>query len=135
MNDMLTIRSTSDSFRLILGPWDQGRGYEQSYIVAELEGPGLRARTKAFAPRTELFPLFFDDLAAQPNGWRGSKEWISVESELALSCTFVKTGHVCLRAVLTQEGWKAAGSLDLEVGQLPSIAAEARRVFGTSAAT
>jgi hypothetical protein len=71
---------------------------------------------------------FFRDLATNWRGWKGKKEWSSLEGELRLTATSDSVGHISL-SVRIRSGpypfdWSLSTTLLLEAGNLEQIASQ-----------
>jgi hypothetical protein len=105
------------------------------YFVVELRGFGVRAIREVYAYTDALgLSKLFGRLAEYSRPWNGAEKWESLEGEfsLAASCSAVGavTFAVSIRDLLgSPEEWMVKASLITEMGQLPSIAANARSFF------
>lgn len=95
-------------------------------FLARLAGPNLEATATVYDHEPADLKHFFADLAANWKGWRGQKQWKSLEGELQLDATIDSTGHVKL-SVQMRSGpypfdWRLSAALLLEAGQLDRIA-------------
>lgn len=118
--DHVTITSAQDSSTLEL--FDHA---SRSYSV-RLRGCGFAGivGVDTYDPVGRL-ASFFRDLATHSHGWRGEKDWGSLEGELSFVATCDATGHITLRVRLRGGPfyhWSLAGVLLLEAGQLDNIA-------------
>jgi|GEM_PF-410385 len=105
------------------------------YFLISLKLEGLDAAVRVYTPPfygspRELAALF-DDLAKSWRGWTGEKSWGSLEDEITFCCTCDKLGHIAvsarLRNHLLYPSWEASGVLEVEAGQLDSIARAVRK--------
>jgi len=80
---------------------------------------------------------FFENIANEWTGWKGTKEWGAIEGEYNLSATSDSTGHITLDAELNRNsfspGWSGKLSLMIEAGQLEQLAHDARVFFNETA--
>jgi hypothetical protein len=97
-------------------------------VEAELVLPGLTATTTTYEYTERPHPLvgYFQDLAEHWRGWKGSKEFESLEGDLHLSARH--DGHIVvtatLRTYLEPAEWTAIGEFRLDPGEeLSAIAA------------
>jgi hypothetical protein len=72
---------------------------------------------------------FFNDLAENWRGWRGKREWGTLEGNMSLSATCDSLGHTYLSIYLCTDsdlfcGWSLSTTLLIEAGQLEHIAEE-----------
>ena len=77
--------------------------------------------------------LLFEELARQWRGWEREKQWAALEDELRLTATCDHTGHITLKVILRDSGhangWRLNASLELEAGQLESLAHLLSKMF------
>jgi uncharacterized protein DUF6228 len=130
------LTSCRDAFELLLGPVTGEAG--AGTFPARLVGGPATAEVRAYDTRCDSLADFFGELAAQPRGWEGVKEWMSLEEHMPLSATMDRLGHVFLRVRLLDHGdpsdWRVEATLLLESGQLDALARGGRRVFDARAA-
>ena len=137
----VTIKSSTGSHELQLSE-EEGllRLDGSEYYRASLKAEGLTASAKVYAyePHGEL-SQFFAELAAHREGWEGEKRWRSLEGELTLSCRSGGgsriTIEVVLRSGLYEDDWCVQAMINIEAGQLVSIAANVRQFFSSKAIT
>jgi len=100
------------------------------YYRVTIRGPGLSASSQvyAFEPRGYGLVEFFEDLAAIWRGWKGKKDWTSLEGELSLVCTSDRLGHVAIEVTLCNI-WSVRKVFDVEAGQLEQLASEIKKFF------
>ncbi len=110
----------------------QKKGTE--YYCASIRGHNLSAFTKvyAFEPH-ETMTQFFESLAANWAGWRGEKQWSSLEGELSFVCTSDSLGHVALEITLacglSEDDWSVRKVVHLEAEQLEQVALSIKKFF------
>jgi hypothetical protein len=102
-----------------------------SYKV-KLKGPNYEGTASVYAhPEFPLFDSFFRDLAQDWSGWKGEREWGSLEGEFRLCATIDSTGHVDLMVKIKSGpypyDWSLTTTLVLESGQLAQIARQIER--------
>jgi len=92
------------------------------------------ASISSFEPVKSRLADFFRDLAVHWEGWKGKREWASLEGDLALSATSDSTGHISLQVRLRSGpypfDWSLSVTLLIEAGQLERIASDMERFFG-----
>ncbi|PYS49468.1 MAG: hypothetical protein DMF68_09885 [Acidobacteria bacterium] len=133
--DSVIIKSSNSSNELLLSEQDglQHSGDSEYYRVT-LKVKDLLASAKiyAFQPYSEL-SQFFEDLAANWRGWKGKKEWQSLEGEFSLSCTSDGLGHVAIDVVLKSgfydNDWSVHTAINVDAGQLEEIASNIKQFF------
>lgn len=98
------------------------------YLLVTLEGPGLRASRRVYEGYDEGFTSlagYFDDLAADWRGWKGSRDFESIEGDLRLRANH--DGHVNLSVLLWEStepaGWRVGAEVRLDAGEALSAAA------------
>lgn len=105
------------------------RSHNRDYLVANIRHMGLEATAKVGTYLSGGIGDFFGGLAAEWQGWTGSRTWTSLEDELTLAAESDRTGHVYLHVRL-QDGhparWTVDANLVLEAGQLERLASDAR---------
>lgn len=78
----------------------------------------------------------FLDAAAHPKPWSGELLYQSLEQEFAMSASCDALGHVQLTITFArlgaEEEWSAIASVQIELGQLSQLAANARHFFGAN---
>jgi hypothetical protein len=77
----------------------------------------------------------FAEAARDWKGWQGAKVWQSLEGELRLELRADHLGHVSLRAEIRSDSggadpWRLDAEVGLDAGQLDSIAAGAKALWG-----
>jgi hypothetical protein len=107
----------------------------------ELRGASIHALREVYCPvgPTELIQ-FFSRLGAYMRPWSGSERYTSVEGDFSLAAACSSLGQVTLTIVIhgafgAPEEWQVRSGLELELGQLPGIAAAADRFFRAMADT
>lgn len=121
--DSLEVRSSERGTWLLLR-WHQKR------LIAEFEAPDVSVATDVYLlGGCDGLDNFWCDLAKAWRGWKGMREWESLEGDLGLSATSDSLGHISLE-VRIQEGspfrWKVSAMLELDAGSLDRIASRAR---------
>jgi len=117
---VVTIRSAHDGTTLEL--------FERAgrYFLARVIGPNFQGTAKVYDDSPQHLKRFFSDLAANWKGWKGKKEWQSLESELALCATSDSIGHASLSIELHSGDypfdWTLLATIELEAGQLERLA-------------
>lgn len=95
-------------------------------FLARIAGPNLQATATVYEYEPAYLKQFFADLAANWKGWKGNKEWQSLEGELGLSATIDSTGHISLAIQLSSGpypfDWKLSAVVVIEAGQLDRVA-------------
>jgi len=129
MNRTVEIRSARDGMKLSLSDLieEGGSALSGSFLVT-IQNYEVRAEARASSFMTTDLGDYFQEIAKNWRGWPGAKKWETLENELELSATADKTGHVrlefFLRPAYTGYHWELRGALELEAGQLDSIAQE-----------
>ncbi|WP_425602255.1 DUF6228 family protein [Luteimonas aquatica] len=109
---------------------------EEDYFTVELRGEDLQATRRVYA-YTDAAGLnrLFARLAEYERPWTAEESWESLEGEFLLSASCSPLGIVTFLAAIygspgAPEEWHVSASITTELGQLPSIAAGAKRFFG-----
>jgi hypothetical protein len=80
---------------------------------------------------------FFTSLAKDWKGWQGERTWATLEDEFQLTASSDSLGHVRLayriRPPHTGFNWELRGALELEAGQLESLALQAAEAWNLHA--
>jgi Family of unknown function (DUF6228) len=108
-------------------------GWLESYAV-ELEAFDFHASIRVENPSFGQPPAqLFNELAANWNGWEGTKVWRAIEGELELKATSDRLGHVTLAVAVSPYPsagqWSAQAEVTVEAGQLERLASDARLFF------
>ncbi|MCF3179944.1 hypothetical protein IPZ70_08305 [Streptomyces polychromogenes] len=107
---------------------------ESVQYAVELRAPGLAARVDgivAWAREGDLAP-FLEGIAADYQGWNGTRSWHTNARDLTVSAVFRSGGHVGLTWTVqpwrnSAGGWGASVTTWLEAGeQMASLAADIR---------
>jgi hypothetical protein len=127
MENTAIIKSAQDG--TVLELFDRASGY----FSARFEGPTCHGIAKVYEYEPVHLKAFFANLAADWKGWKGKREWSSLEGELSLSATIDTTGHITL-SVRIRSGpypfdWSLFAALLLEAGQLDRISASINSFF------
>jgi hypothetical protein len=114
--------------RLVFSHPDAVMTVPAQYLSVTLEGPDLRASRQVYEGYGEGFTSlarYFRDLAANWRGWKGSRDFESIEGDLRVEATH--NGHVNLRVLLWEStvlgGWRVEAEVRLEAGEALSAAA------------
>jgi hypothetical protein len=113
---------------LVFSDPDSAMKVPAQYLSVAIEGPGLRASRQVYEAYDEGFSglaRYFSDLAANWRGWRGSRDYESIEGDLRIQATH--DGHVKLRVTLWEstvpEGWRVEAEVRLDAGEALTAAA------------
>ena len=134
MTRRIDIRSARDGTVLTLSNfvWEDQTALADSFLVSVKHYEG-QAETRASSFMAPNLSDYFHDIAKNWRGWTGEKNWATLEGEFELSATADKTGHVRLAIVLrspyTGYHWELRSALELEAGQLDSIASEVGAIW------
>ena len=127
MNKAATLRSVQDGTTVTFRDAARSR-YEPGVgkFVVHVRGPAIEASATVDGYMSEGLPRLFREMARSWTGWKGAKEWQSLEGELKLSAESDSLGHVTLRVSLRSGhyayGWRIEIGLLLEAGQLEDTA-------------
>jgi len=107
----------------------------EDYFVVELRGFGVRAIRDVYAYTDALgLSVLLNRLAEYSRPWSSAEGWESLEGEFSLAATCSSLGEVRFTVSIrdlfgSPEEWTVQASLVTEMGQLPSIAANAKSFF------
>ena len=127
-----TLRSARDSGQLLIEP--APRGDESFCFSASLAGPRLSASVEVYEDSPHGLVEYFAGLSALWwKGWEGERTFASLEGHLELVASRDALGRVHIRVSLCDNlhdpCWSAAGTLEVEAGQLPNLAEQIRLTF------
>jgi hypothetical protein len=127
MAESVLIKCAESSSFLEMANWN-GNDFE---VV--LCAPNFRGAVKVYEPGFGAsVASFFREIATESNGWKGTKDWSSLEGELSLAAECDSTGHITLKVKIqhhTGQVWRLEGFVILEAGQLETIARSVERFF------
>lgn len=138
MSRKLCIRSARDGVTLTLSNFVyEGEDSKSDSFLVEVKAYDLRAEARASTFMAADLGQFFTSLA---NDWRGGQDertWTTLEGEFELTATSDALGHVRLayfiRPPHTGFNWELRGVLELEAGQLESLALDAQAAWNSNA--
>jgi hypothetical protein len=95
--------------------------------IARLIAAELQAEAAVFHFGGDYLDKFLADLATDWRGWKGEREWSSLEGTLALRASISAGGEVIIAVSITERHWTWAvsGNVHIENGRLDSIASDA----------
>ena len=105
-------------------------------LTASVEGPGVSAERQVYEPEEcggyAALAAYFDEMALAWRGWKGPREWHSLEGELTL--TAVHDGHVRMATRLAsgfgEREWTLAADIVIDPGEdLANVATEVRALI------
>lgn len=112
-------------------------GCAPEYFRATIRGHGVAesaSRIYVYDPRD--LADFFNELAANHQGWEGTKTWSSVEGDLSFESACDVLGHVLFNVTLKSgpynDDWSVRVAIYVDLGQLPDIAAQVRHFLQVS---
>src|SRR5579863_1133584 len=126
---VITSALSNTTLELAVGP--NRRPYHAQWSV-KLETPSVVATHAFWGSDPGSLVAFFDDLASNWRGWDGRREWTELERELGLIATHDGLGHVLISVTLGKfiapplAAWMVQVPLQLDAGELDSVAAQAR---------
>ncbi len=129
--DDVTIKSADTSARLTFSR------LSGDYFLSAYESPDVVVRRMVWGySDSELLVDRFDFMADNWRGWKTDLLWSSIEGEFFFDAKSDGLGHVTLILSFSQsdgpEFWQVRVRLNIEAGQLASIAREIRRFFASS---
>src|SRR5690606_41495342 len=109
-------------------------GIRGDYFTVVLSGPVNASRDVwAYTDSHGLADLFAW-MASQSKPWNGSEGWESIEGGLKISASCTMLGAVTfdieMKHLGIAEEWRGFTQIQSGIGQVPSIATEARSAFG-----
>ena len=134
MSESVEIRSARDGMTLTLSNfvYRDNSPLAESFLVTIQSGE-VRAETRASSYMATSLGEYFRDIAANWSGWKGEKNWETLEGEFKLTATADSTGHIrlgfSLRPPYTGYHWALCGALELEAGQLDALATDISLVW------
>jgi len=130
----IEIRSVHDGTVLALSNFvaEDDSAISESFLVS-VQNHQLKAEARASSYFAPDLAKYFDLMAKEWQGWEGERNWASLEGEFELKASMDKMGHVTLKYFLrpphTGFHWELKGAIEIEAGQLESIAKEVRRAW------
>jgi hypothetical protein len=134
MNRTVELRSSRDGLTLTLSNFvgEDSSHISESFLVL-VQGYEVRAEARASSFMAPSLSEYFQDIADNWRGWQGEKCWATLEGEVQFSATADSIGHVrlafFLRPAHTGYHWALRGALELEAGQLDSVAESVRAAW------
>lgn len=134
-------REIVDSFEILNGPdlkvaFTEPKfsddGWLTSYLFNIL-GRGITASIRVDNPPYGHSPfVIFEQMNNEWSGWKEPKGWGAMEGEYNLRATYEPRGHVILSAKINNQSdsWSANANIDIEAGELGSLARRAKAFFG-----
>jgi hypothetical protein len=124
----VTIKSTRDGRTLRFA---ERKG---EYFRVSLTSDSISATKGVYGyMQIDRLPALFDSIAADWKGWKGKKEWKTIESDLQLAATHDGLGHVRLEVRITnqdpEDNWTVTADLFFDAGSLDSIAKSINEYF------
>jgi hypothetical protein len=135
VRDELEIRSAHEGSYLRFSHAERrAAGGDFDYCRIELAGAAFSGRLRAYDTNWAGVTAFFQDLSDNWRGWRGVKNWGSLEGQVELRATSDSLGHASLRVLLREDAlvqeWRVEATLIVEAGQLQPVAKAALEFFG-----
>lgn len=136
----VSIKSTHDGSELIFSDIRRSSKGALLSFSATINSANLKCSINVDGYMSDSLPAYFaelDNLMTNFGGWEGSREWSSLEGEIAIVATADSLGHVT--AIITLKSghydldWNTEIGLLLEAGQLSGIVKDVRSAFETSA--
>ena len=103
-----------------------------SYLFTIL-GRGITANVRVDNPPYGQSPfVLFEQMNNEWSGWKEPKGWCAMEGECNLRATYETRGHIILSAGIDNQSgsWSANANIDIEAGELDSLARLAKAFFG-----
>ena len=130
-----------DSFEILNGPdlkvaftdpEFSDDGWLTSYLFTVL-GRGITASIRVDNPPYGHSPfVLFEQMKNEWSGWKEPKGWCAMEGEYNLRATYEPRGHIILSSEIDNPSdcWSANAKIDIEAGELDSLARRAKAFFG-----
>jgi Family of unknown function (DUF6228) len=134
MSHEVSIRSSHDGLTLTLSNFLPENPSLISYsFLVQIKNYEIRAEARASNYMAADLPDFFSSLAKDWRGWKGERSWATLEEEFKLTATCDALGHIYLKFFLrpayTGLHWELNGILEVEAGQLESIAEDVGKAW------
>lgn len=131
--DEFILRSEKETMLSFHSRLINGDGWVERYFVSA-SARDFSASIEVENPPYSTSPEdLFAQFAENWRGWKGKKEWRSIEGELNLAATTDSLGHITLTAELNPNGynpcWSGTLTLVLNAGSLEEIANHAKAFF------
>ncbi len=113
-------------------PQFSDEGWLDNYLLS-IAGNGVNADIRVENPPYGHSPyILLKQMSKEWNGWKDPKEWGAMEGEFCINATYKVTGHIMLSFEINDvsNGWDVIANIDVEAGQLESLACEAKEFFG-----
>lgn len=107
-------------------------GWLASYLFT-ISGNGINASVRVDNPPYGHSPYaLFEQMNNEWSGWKEPKGWGAMEGEYNLKATYEPRGHILLSAEIDDQSgnWSATSNIDIEAGELESLARRAKAFFG-----
>jgi hypothetical protein len=128
MDDSFTIKSVRSDAELA---FVERQG---DYFTVVIRGSQLSATHRVWGyTDCDFLVQGLNRLAREPIGFNETFTWDSIEGDLSLGIRCDKLGHVLVQVELQERGgedWHLKCEIETELGQLPTLAADAARFFG-----
>jgi len=133
MSEKLLLKEDKGYSILFHSPERDKKGWLASYSVT-CTAPNMNATIKVDNAPVGISPTkLFEEMASEWQGWKGEKNWGSLEGEFDISATSDSTGHITLVASVRSGHLppcsKTITELILEAGQLENLNKHAKEFF------
>lgn len=135
MNESFILKSSSDDCVIEFSgniP-EELRDYDEARYQINLISKSISAVVDVRDHRPIHWAKFFAEMAKERKGWKGVKECRSLEGEISMSATSDSLGHILIQVTLHPDlyaRWELKYQIELDAGQLESIAHLAKKYFG-----
>jgi hypothetical protein len=139
MSRTAEIRSARDGLVLTLSNFvhEDSSALSESFL-ASIKNYEIQVETRVSSFMAPSLGVYFQDIAKSWRGWKGEKKWATLEGEFEFIATCDSLGHVrlgvYLRSPHTGFHWELRTALELEAGQLDSIAREVSAAWDSEGA-
>ncbi|UTW05160.1 hypothetical protein KDX31_09270 [Amphritea atlantica] len=130
--DNFEILNGPDLKVVFTGPKFSDDGWLESYMFT-IAGNGIEASIRVDNPPYGHSPyVLFEQMNNEWSGWKEPKGWGAMEGEYNLRATYEPRGHILLSAEIVNlsGSWSTIASIDIEAGELESLARRAKAFFG-----
>lgn len=138
--NVMSQRKLVDNFEILNGPdlkivfsdrEFSDDGWLASYLFS-VSGSGINASARVDNPPYGHSPnVLFEQMNNEWSGWAEPKGWGAMEGEYSIKATYEPRGHIILSVEIENLScsWFATANLDIEAGELESLARRAKAFF------
>ena len=126
----IMLRSTSVGARWLEFSQARGRGSDFKCLASLVrDGEETSVELEMIGPYRRDMLGFFEEIAAEREGWTGSKKWESEFAEMSISATNDGSGVTSLNVSLAPQGqdWFAEETLEVRTDDFSKVAREMKQ--------